>query len=249
MKIRSVHPGFFSDPTLAKLTPHARILYVGLWCYCDDDGRGEWLPKHIDGALFPHEAVHIHGLLGELERVGKLIRYEVAGRQYFVLPAFGRWQHPKYKRTSNVPPPPTGLVPDLEQDSPTLSPSWGQAGTKHGRQEGEGEGVEVEDTHTVCVNLAKAWGESATERQAAKVVAAVPRLASLTPGQLRQFVNAAKQSGTRTIQGLAHVADSLLPSNSSVLAKWCGSCDAETRLIFAADGDMFCPSCHPRVTA
>lgn len=114
MKIRSIKPEFFSDPKIVKLSPMARILYIGLWCYVDDEGRGEWIPKMIDGALFPLEQVDIHGLLGELVNLGRVVPYEVGDRMYFYLPTFERYQKPNRKYESKLPkPPPAGSQQDV----------------------------------------------------------------------------------------------------------------------------------------
>lgn len=88
MKIRSLRPAFFADTKMAQLTPYARILYMGLWCIADDEGRGRYLPKQIEGEVFPHEQVDIRGFLGELITAGRIVVYEAGGEPYFHIPTF-----------------------------------------------------------------------------------------------------------------------------------------------------------------
>lgn len=105
MKIRSIRPEFFADPTMADLDPLARLLYIGLWCYVDDDGRGEWLPKQIDGQIFPLEDVDIHALLEQLVRSERIIRYTDGDREYFYIPTIPSHQKPNRRYDSKLPDP------------------------------------------------------------------------------------------------------------------------------------------------
>ena len=247
MKIRSVHPRFFNDPQLARISPHARLLYIGLWCYADDEGRGDWLPKQIDGDLFPHEPVRILDLLDELKRIGKVECYSVGGRDYFWMPAFSRWQNPKYKRDSKIPPPPSGVGPGLSpilrqlgEDSGTAFPNPVQ---REGEGEGEGDGVGEGDTHTPAKRLAEVWG--CPTSAAAGVCDSLTGIELLTDHQLRNLVAQAKAEGTRTVQGLPHVWGSLVPKQSKQIP-WCGVCEESSRMVSTDDGDVPCSECHPR---
>ena len=106
MKIRSLRPEFFADGRMAQLSPMARILYMGLWCIADDEGRGRYQPKSIEGEVFPHEDVDIRGLLGELVDMGRIVTYQVGAESYFHIPRFTDHQHPNRKVDSRLPPPP-----------------------------------------------------------------------------------------------------------------------------------------------
>ena len=53
---RMLNPEFWLDEELAKLSPYARLLYMGLWGICDDNyatfpNRPEWVKAQI----FPYE--------------------------------------------------------------------------------------------------------------------------------------------------------------------------------------------------
>lgn len=125
MKIRSIRPEFFSDAKMANLSHSARLLYIGLWCYVDDEGRGEYLPKKIEGDIFPHETVDLDELWAELEQLDRVRRYTVGDRNYFHIPSSGDHQKPNRKWESKLPPPP----PDGGAPSP--KPPEQDASTAH----------------------------------------------------------------------------------------------------------------------
>lgn len=55
MRARNIKPGFFENEQLAELPFEARLLFAGLWCYADREGRFEWRPKRIKALLFPYD--------------------------------------------------------------------------------------------------------------------------------------------------------------------------------------------------
>lgn len=106
MKIRSMRPEFFSDTLMAALSPMARLLYIGLWCIADDEGRGRYLPKQIEGEVFPNEQVDIHALLTELLSTARIVTYQHGGELYFHIPNFTKYQKPNRTYPSRLPAPP-----------------------------------------------------------------------------------------------------------------------------------------------
>ena len=51
MRARNLKPGFFQNEYLADLPPLARILFCGLWCSADRNGRLEYRPKKIKAEI------------------------------------------------------------------------------------------------------------------------------------------------------------------------------------------------------
>ena len=45
-RIRTIKPEFFTSDDICALSPLARLLYVGLWCEADREGRLVWTPVH-----------------------------------------------------------------------------------------------------------------------------------------------------------------------------------------------------------
>lgn len=105
-RIRSLRPEFWSDRKMADLSPLARLLYMALWNYCDDAGRGRYLPKQIAGFAFPFEEVDIPSLLSELIRNGRINVYEVAGELFFCIPTWPKHQKPQNASQTRIPEPP-----------------------------------------------------------------------------------------------------------------------------------------------
>jgi len=101
---RTLSPEFFSDEDLATLPFEARLLYAGLWCYADKEGRLEDRPKYLKAMLFPYDRLDVEKLLTHLatpqnpDRPGKVFirRYQVDGRQLIDIPEFSKHQSPHH---------------------------------------------------------------------------------------------------------------------------------------------------------
>ena len=59
MRIRQVRPEFFSDPIVGRLSPAARLTYIGLWCIADDAGWLQWDVPAIAALLSPYQSVQV----------------------------------------------------------------------------------------------------------------------------------------------------------------------------------------------
>jgi hypothetical protein len=131
------------------VTYAARVLYAGLWCYSDDFGRGQYLPKAIEGAVFPHDAVDIVNLLMRLEQAGLIRVYESKGDVFYEIPKWNDYQSPRYKAKTNVPEPsegqyresPIDMHPGLFGTEFPQSQNGMTPGFASGEGVGEGEGV------------------------------------------------------------------------------------------------------------
>ncbi len=90
---RMINPEFWLDEELAKLSPYARLLYIGLWAICDDNYatlpcRPEWIKAQV----FPYEEVSIRGILGELSGSGKLVKFAINGKEFYWIKNFFKYQ-------------------------------------------------------------------------------------------------------------------------------------------------------------
>jgi hypothetical protein len=106
-RIRSIHPGLWTDEAFVSLSPFARLLFMGVWNECDDMGSFEWAPLKLKMRLLPADAVDAAGLLAELSDVGAVIRYEHGGKPYGAVRNFCQYQRPKkpnsvYPQTEEV---------------------------------------------------------------------------------------------------------------------------------------------------
>jgi hypothetical protein len=94
-RIRSVHPGLWTDEAFVSVSPTARLLAIGIWNECDDQGAFEWKPLGLKMKLMPADNVDVASLLAELAGADIIGQYEVDGRKYGAVRNFGRWQRPK----------------------------------------------------------------------------------------------------------------------------------------------------------
>lgn len=101
-----LNPDFWLDEEVAKLSAHARLLYMGLWGICDDNyatfpNRPDWIKAQV----FPYEIVDVKVLLKELEDIKKIIIFTADdGKEYWFIKNFFKHQvlnrpsKPKYPK-------------------------------------------------------------------------------------------------------------------------------------------------------
>ncbi len=94
-RIRSIHPGFFTDEDLVSVSMAARLLFIGLGVEADDKGVFEWKPLTIKMRVFPADNVDVGIALDELAAVSAIRKYEIDGRHYGAIRNFRKFQRPK----------------------------------------------------------------------------------------------------------------------------------------------------------
>ena len=109
-RTRSIKPGFFDNEVLGGLPPLTRLLFIGLWCIADREGRLEDRPKRIKKTLLGYDDVstsEVSEMLQALHDTGFIIRYTVDGEEYIQVVNFAKHQNPHVKeKPSEIPPPP-----------------------------------------------------------------------------------------------------------------------------------------------
>lgn len=124
-RIRSIKPDFWTDEKIVELSPWARLLFVGLWNFADDDGRMIFSSKRIKMQIFPGDDVSMSELIGELRRkpadllanpdVKALITiYSVDGVEYLQVNGFVKHQKIDKRSASKHPAPPLNSPPPAE---------------------------------------------------------------------------------------------------------------------------------------
>lgn len=93
-RARNIKPGFFKNELLAELEPLDRLLFIGLWCLADREGRLEDRHKRIKMELFPCDSYDVNGGLAALEAAGFVTRYSVAGKSVVSIVNFHKHQTP-----------------------------------------------------------------------------------------------------------------------------------------------------------
>jgi len=126
-RIRTIKPEFFTSDDICALAPLARLLYVGLWCEADREGRLVWTPGVLKRRYLPDDSCDIDALCAELAARG-LVRLYGDGLAW--IPTFSRHQHVNVREAQSKLPSPCGEVAgDLPQG-------------REGKGEREGEGTD-----------------------------------------------------------------------------------------------------------
>jgi len=111
-RARNLKPSFFTNEELATLSPFARLLFAGLWCHADRDGRLEDRPLRLKVSILPYDDQSVDQLLTDLQRGNFLVRYEADGKKYIQINTFKKHQNPHKQEQPSVIPPFTGLLPN-----------------------------------------------------------------------------------------------------------------------------------------
>lgn len=105
-RIRTIKPEFWHDEKLAGVSRDARLLFIGLWNFADDNGRLGGSARVIRGLLFPFDDdIDISHCLDELQNVGVVFRYQAEGKDFFQVRNFSKHQRIDKRAKSWIPPP------------------------------------------------------------------------------------------------------------------------------------------------
>lgn len=128
MRARNLKPGFFKNEDLLELPPLTRILFEGLWCMADREGRLEDRPKRIKIEVLPADDYDVDAALQSLHERGLIERYDAGGERCIQVTHFLKHQNPHVKEVPSTIPAPckhqssTILAPDQHHTSPAESP-------------------------------------------------------------------------------------------------------------------------------
>lgn len=131
-KRRVMTPDDWNDETLQELPPMARLTYLGLRMFADDEGRESATAMRIRAALYPldvdvtDDTIDEHLLL--LERLGFLVLYDAGRRLVFSLTV---WPRVDKAQPSSFPPPPPKRRAQSGQDPDSIAVE-GERGAEEG---------------------------------------------------------------------------------------------------------------------
>lgn len=110
-RARNIKPGFFANEDLAECEPLARLLFAGLWCLADREGRLEDRPKRIRAELLPYDSCDADDLLNQLQARGFILRYTHGEGRFIQVLKFDSHQNPHMKEAkSSIPAPGAPVV-------------------------------------------------------------------------------------------------------------------------------------------
>jgi hypothetical protein len=174
-RIRSIKPETWSDQRLARLSRDARLLYIALWNFADEQARMVGDPRQVKGMCLPMDddlgPGEVDVLLEELAKAGRVIRYTVDEEHFLFLPHLPKHQRLDTGQASRFPEPPDhDSAPPPQNPAPTA----GKSG------EVRGESGEVQSDPGEVQPRAHAYGAGSREHVAG-VPSLVPSAADVPP--------------------------------------------------------------------
>ncbi|MEB0133392.1 DnaT-like ssDNA-binding domain-containing protein [Pseudomonas sp. CCI2.4] len=149
-RIRTVKPEFWSSEQVMSCSPIARLLFIGLWNFCDDGGNHPMSARTIKALVFPGDDISIlstEHLIAELVAADLVATYCIEGKIYLHVQG---WKHQKIdKRTFKYP----AFIASPDGNSASSrrvldeESSNGSRGLAPGR-EGIGSGEDQHNTHS-----------------------------------------------------------------------------------------------------
>ena len=119
-RARNIKPGFFANEDLAECEPLARLLFAGLWCLADREGRLEDRPKRIRAELLPYDMCDADNLLNQLQARGFILRYTHGEGRFIQVLKFDSHQNPHMKEAkSSIPAPGAAVQAPTKEDAAT----------------------------------------------------------------------------------------------------------------------------------
>ena len=94
-RIRSIHPGLFTDEAFVAVSMPARVFLLGVWTEADDQGVFEWNPIKLKMRIMPVDNVDVPAILAELTAANLVKKFDVDGRWLGAIRNFCKYQRPK----------------------------------------------------------------------------------------------------------------------------------------------------------
>ena len=116
-RIRTIKPEFWTDGEMLSISRDARLFYIGLWNFADDNGVLDHDLIAIKARIFPNDQVPVDKLLAELVKIKKVIVYKIKGKQYICVKNLKNHQIIDRPRHSNLPPPSRNQLKSIEISS------------------------------------------------------------------------------------------------------------------------------------
>ena len=112
-RIRTIKPEFFTSAQVMECSPIARLMFIGLWNFCDDGGRMPCSVKRIKAQIFPSDDIdssNVRRMLDELSSNGLVEFYTIDAIEYLQVTGWAR--HQRIDKPSYQHPDRTGKIPE-----------------------------------------------------------------------------------------------------------------------------------------
>ena len=112
MRIRTVKPMLFKHEELYDAEEESglplRLVYIGLFCCCDREGRFKWKIRSLKSDVLPYDEIKFSDCLEALMTYGFVKKYTVEEEQYGCIPSFLAHQVINNREMKSV-------IPDISQ--------------------------------------------------------------------------------------------------------------------------------------
>lgn len=105
-RIRSIKPEFWTSEQVVECSTTARLLFIGMWNFCDDQGVHPASLKTLKMEIFPGDDIatsDLDGFVRQLIKVGLLSQFRAQGRDYWAVTG---WHHQKIEKPNRRHPSP-----------------------------------------------------------------------------------------------------------------------------------------------
>lgn len=124
-RIRTIKPEFWTDEKIVGLPALARLLFIGLWNFCDDHGYFWDEPLRIKLQVLPMDDCDIPALLTLLVQSHLLTELETTtGKRAFLITHFKDHQKVQHPADSKIQPLISRILMNPHESSRVLTPEW-----------------------------------------------------------------------------------------------------------------------------
>lgn len=109
-RIRTIKPEFWSSEQVMDLSIPARLLFIGLWNFCDDGGVHPASIRTLRAEVFPGgDEIDVDALIDELVNAGLVMTFEANDKRYWYVTGWKR--HQRIDKPNKKHPQPDGSIP------------------------------------------------------------------------------------------------------------------------------------------
>lgn len=188
-RIRTVKPEFFTSEDIISLSPLARLLYIGMWCEADREGRFAWKPNTLKIRYLPTDNIEIYSLCDEIVNAGLVVKY---GDGMAFIPSFSKHQSINPREAASTLPSPVeysnSYSPRVTDASLTVTD------VQRGRKEGKESLCSSADEQS-SEGFEQFW-TAYPKKQAKQEASKAFRSAKLKPEQLQTVLQDIKRRGS-----------------------------------------------------
>jgi hypothetical protein len=114
-RIRTIKPEFWTSEEVVECSVSARLMFIGLWNFCDDKGIHPYSIKTIKMEVFPGDDIKLSSIenwLNELIKNALIRTYHIDNKKYLIV---NGWHHQKIEKPNQKYPSPL----QFDDQSPT----------------------------------------------------------------------------------------------------------------------------------